>query len=364
MAVTVGDDEWAKYPFLAGSGEYLRDKGFTLEQFGTDPDLKVVVDRALERVLAAASGGVYRSPLDGGGGGRARDDSERQIEIFSFLLAVVLLRLSGMDTLVRRFALAESRRAEAHLERDLGGGGGGGGGARPPDPTRTDLAVRLIGELFSVPVSQADGGFAIPVADYVRHAVNFHEVEWKLVNRRVSGGLVRLTQHEVVRLVRSELGVYILSRVRSAPVPDMLPHFEAPVAELVAVAKGLEPAPPPQAGADAEPPPCIRHAMAVLERGENLPHSGRFMLATFFINRGWPVDRIAPMFKGAPDYNERITMYQLRHLSGEGSSGGTKYSCPSCKKLRGQDLCFPVPACDGIFSPTQFRGGTKGDAPP
>ena len=162
--------------------------------------------------------------------------------------------------------------------------------------------------------------------------------------------------------MRSELGDYILNRVRSAPVPDMLPSFEAPVAELVAVAKRLEPAPPPQAGADDEPPPCIKHAMAVLERGENLPHSGRFMLATFFINRGWPVDRIAPMFKGAPDYNERITMYQLRHLSGEGSSGGTKYSCPSCKKLQGQDLCFPVPACDGIFSPMQFKG-EKGDAP-
>lgn len=358
MAVTVGDDEWAKYPFLAGSGEYLRDKGFTLEQFGTDPDLKVVVSRALERVMAAASGKVYRSGMDGGS--RA-GDIERQIEIFSFLLAVVLLRLSGMDTLVRRFALAESRRAEAHLERDLGGGGGGGN--RPPDPSKTDLAVRLIGELFSVPVSQAGGGFAISVPDYVRHAVKFHEVEWKLVNRRVSGGLVHLTRHEVIRLVRSELGDYILNRVRSAPVPDMLPHFEAPVAELVAVAKRLEPAPPPQAGADDEPPPCIKHAMAVLERGENLPHSGRFMLATFFINRGWPIDRIAPMFKGAPDYNERITMYQLRHLSGEGSSGGTKYSCPSCKKLQGQDLCFPVPACEGIFSPMQFKGEAKGDAP-
>lgn len=359
MALTVGDDEWAKYPFLAGSGEYLRDKGFTLEQFGTDPDLKVVVDRALERVMAAASGRVYRSGMEGGS---RPGDIERQIEIFSFLLAVVLLRLSGMDTLVRRFALAESRRAEAHLERDLGGGGGGAQGAA--DPSKTDLAVRLIGELFSIPVSQEGGGFAIPVADYVRHAVKFHEVEWKLVNRRVAGGLVRLTRHEVVRLVRSELGVYILSRVRSAPVPDMLPAFEEPVAKLVDVARGLEPAPPPQAGADDEPPPCIKHAMAVLERGENLPHSGRFMLATFYINRGWPVERIAPMFKNAPDYNERITMYQLRHLSGGGSSaGGTKYSCPSCKKLQGQDLCFPVPACEGIRSPMQFRGDAKGDAP-
>ena len=346
MAVTVGDDEWAKYPFLPGSGDYLRDKGFTLEQFGNDPDLRVVVDRAFERVAAAASGGVYKSKM---ADRPRRGDIERQLEMFSFLLAVVLIRLSGMDTLVRRFALAESRRAEAHLEKDLGGGG--------------DLAVRLIDDLFDVSVSEAGGGFAISVADYVRHAVKFHEVEWKLVNRRVAGGLVSLSRHETVRLVRGELNDLILKRVRSAPVPDMLPSFEAPVAELVAMAKRLEPAPPPQAGADAEPPPCIKHAMAVLERGENLPHSGRFMLATFFINKGWPVDRIAPMFRGAPDYNERITMYQLRHLSGEASSAGTKYTCPSCEKIRGQDLCFPVAACEGIRSPMQFRGRPAADAP-
>ena len=351
--LTVGDDERAKYPFLADSGDYLRDKGFALEQFGRDPDLEVFVKRALDRVMAAASGRVYKSELDRGS---ARTDAALPLEVFSFLLAVVLLRLSGMDTLVRRFALAEARRAEAHLERDLGGGAAGAS-----DPAKTALAVRLIDELFSVAVSEAGDGFAISVADYVRHAVKFHEVEWKLVNRRVVGGLVRLTRHEVVRLVRSELVVHIRDKVRAAPVPDMLPSFEGPVAELVEAARRLEPARPQESA--GELPPCIKHAMGVLERGENLPHSGRFMLATFFINRGWPVGRIAPMFKNAPDYNERITMYQLRHLSGEASSAGTKYSCPSCKKLRGQDLCFPVPACERIYSPMQFLGEPAPDAP-
>ena len=38
--ITLGPDEMAKYPFLADAGQYLKDKQFTLEQFGTDPDLK------------------------------------------------------------------------------------------------------------------------------------------------------------------------------------------------------------------------------------------------------------------------------------------------------------------------------------
>ena len=35
--LALGQDEIAKYPFLADAGQYLKDKGFTLEQFGSDP---------------------------------------------------------------------------------------------------------------------------------------------------------------------------------------------------------------------------------------------------------------------------------------------------------------------------------------
>ena len=51
--VSLGHDEIAKYPFLAEAGEYLRDKGFTLEQFATDPDLQIIVDKAYERIDSA-----------------------------------------------------------------------------------------------------------------------------------------------------------------------------------------------------------------------------------------------------------------------------------------------------------------------
>jgi len=41
----LGTDELAKYPFLEGAGKFLKDKGFPLSQFGTDPDLKSVLIR-------------------------------------------------------------------------------------------------------------------------------------------------------------------------------------------------------------------------------------------------------------------------------------------------------------------------------
>ena len=96
-----------------------------------------------------------------------------------------------------------------------------------------------------------------------------------------------------------------------------------------------------------------KHAIEVLEKGENLPHSGRFMLAAFLLSKGQSVEQIAPLFKNAPDYNERVTLYQLNHLAGL-SGSGTQYSCPSCEKLKTQNLCFIIPECDNIINPLQF----------
>ena len=52
--ISLGNDEITKYPFLAEAGQYLKDKGFTLEQFATDPDLQIIVDKAYERVECAS----------------------------------------------------------------------------------------------------------------------------------------------------------------------------------------------------------------------------------------------------------------------------------------------------------------------
>ena len=345
--IALGRDEIAKYPFLADAGRYLRDQGFTLEQFGTDPDLRGVVDRAFERIRVAADGGIYKSDLDAG---RASNEAALPMEVFSFLLAIVLLKLSGAPTLIRRFSLAEARRAERYLERDL---------ANASDPTKKELAVRLISDLFSVRAENLGGFFVISASDYLRHAAHFHEREWKLVNRRVEGGRVFLDPHETVRLIRKELGLYINSKILDAKAPAMAAGFEDPVGRLVSLSRrfaGPSSDVAYESAGEVPHPPCIKHAMDSLESGDNLPHSGRFMLATFLLSKGLSVEQVAPLFKNAPDYNERITLYQLNHLAGT-SGSGTQYTCPSCSKLRTQGLCFATPECDGIINPLQFRKG-------
>ena len=335
--LALGQDEIAKYPFIADAGQYLKDKGFSLEQFGTDPDLKQLIDKAYDRILVAADGKIYNSDLDGD---HVSKEAALPREVFSFLLAIVLLKLSGMHTLIKRFALAEARRAEKYLEKDL---------ASISDETKKELAIRIIGDLFSVQVEKLNDYFVISVSDYLKHSINFHEREWKLINRRVENGHVFLSPHETVRLIRKELGTYINSKIINAKTPTMIPGFEDSVNKLVLLSKKFT----TYTVTTGEYPPCIKHAIDVLEKGENLPHSGRFMLAAFLLSKGQTVQQIAPLFKNAPDYNERVTLYQLNHLAGT-SGSGTQYSCPSCEKLKTQSLCFAIPECDNIINPLQF----------
>ena len=341
----LGPLEIAKYPFVEDAVSYIQQTEFTLDMLGTDPDIRIFTETAMKRIRIAADGGVYESMPK-------KPDTRRILrEILSFLVAVILLKLCGMKTLVRRFALAEARRAERNLEMDLKIEQTDKSNANSKmDPAdQFELAKRLIGDLFSVNIQRVGDDILVPVQDYLIRAANFHEREWNLVNRRVSKGQVYLTRHEAVRLLRREINSYIQVRIGSAKIPTMQTGFKAPVAELVEISKKFASETVQVSG---EHPPCIKHAIEILEKGENLPHSGRFMLATFLLNRGQNVEQIAPIFKNAPDYNERTTMYQLRNLSG--ASGGTEYKCPSCEKIKSQDMCFANEKCDGIFTPLHF----------
>jgi len=334
--ISLGRDEIAKYPFLAEAVQYLKDKGFTLEQFATDPDLKIIVDKAYERIESAAEGKIYNPKVDNS----IDKDIVLPLSVFSFLISIVLLKLSALNTLINKFSLAEARRAEKFLERDL---------VSSSNKTSEEFAIKIFQEIFSIIIKKAGNYFVIPISDYLRHAVNFHELEWKLVNRHVENGMVFLTPHESARLIRKELGVYIGAKIRAANTPSMSKGFEDKVNKLSALTKKFA----VNIVVSTEHPPCIKHAIEALNNGENLSHSGRFMLATFLLGRGQTIDDIAPLFKNAPDYDEKVTRYQIKQVAGETGSN-IKYSCPSCEKIKSNDLCYATPDCDNIINPMQF----------
>ncbi|WP_440059159.1 hypothetical protein ACSU1N_05065 [Thermogladius sp. 4427co] len=93
-------------------------------------------------------------------------------------------------------------------------------------------------------------------------------------------------------------------------------------------------------------PPCIKRVLDRLRAGENLSHPERFLIATFLINIGMDIDAIVDLFRNAPDFNERITRYQVEHLAGLRGKK-QKYLPYNCDKLKSLSICPIAENCQG-----------------
>lgn len=331
--IKLGEAELAKYPFLADAGQYLPEYGFTLDQLAEDPDLAVVRQKAFDRIYSTTQmGKVYKPSTEG--------STALPLEVLSFILAIILLKQSRANFLIKKFAMQEARGAELFLERDLGRG-------------TTDIQIettrKIIWDLARVEVSKRDKYFVITVPDYLRRAVLLHAREWKLINRQVKSGWVYLNSHETVRLIRQELVNYISDKISTTATPPIVSRLQDMVDKLILLNNKFQ----PQVTYSNKIPPCIQHATETLSEGKNLSHAGRFMLATYLISRGYNLKEIVPYFKNAPDYNESITLYQLNHLAGK-SGSNIQYACQSCAKLKMMNLCYATDECAGIHNPMQF----------
>lgn len=331
MPIRLGTGDLARYPFLNEAGEYLRQSGFGWEELDR-PDMKDIIERAADRIRTGVDGRVY-------------DKLDRyETEIITFLVTLIMVKSIGMEPALKKYALAEARRAEKFLTEDL---------KKQNEAQKRALFEKIFYDLFGLAIDVTEDGrlFKVKAADYLMRSSHFHEQEWKMINRLVSKGQVYLDADETVRLVRSELAVLITSRVHAMSLPPALPQAIREKADELRAA--LAPRYEYRAHAVTEYPPCVKHALEVMGKGENLPHSARLMLATYMLAIGKSKNEIVEMFKNAPDYNERITRYQVEHLAGTKGSR-TKYSVPSCDKLRTENLCFATSDCAGIINPVQF----------
>jgi DNA primase large subunit len=327
----MGSGDLAKYPFLNEAGEYLRESSFGWEELDR-PDMNYVIDRAADRIEIEVDGKIY-------------DNLERyEIEILTFLISLLIVKSIGIEQVLKKFALAEARRAERFLTVDL---------RKQSETQRHSLFSKIFEDLFKlkIVISEDRRLFKVRVVDYLARASHFHEQEWKLINRLVHNGYVYLDADETVRLIRNELSVLIYDKVKAMTLPTLPQRIKSKADQLrVKLSSRYERR---ASAAITEYPPCIIHALEVMKRGDNLPHSARVMLATYMLAIGKRVDEIVFMFENAPDFNEKITRYQVEHLAGM-KGGHTKYSVPSCDKLRNENLCFATAECDTLINPVQF----------
>ena len=319
MSIKLGTGDLAKYPFLNEASDYIRETHFDFGEFNR-PEMRHIIDRAAERIEVEVTSGTIYEKLD-----------KYEIEILTFLVALMMAKSMGVEPILKKHSLFEAMRAEKFLTEDLK--------KEKNEQRKRLLLFKIFGELFKVKVT-----------DYLIRASHFHEQEWKLINRLVHKGYVYLDADETVRLIRSELSALIYNRVKSMALSTLPETIKAKVDELrPKIASNYE----YRIHKVTDYPPCIEHALKVMNKGENLPHSARLMLATYMLAIGKSVDEVAALFHNAPDYNEKVTRYQVEHLAGIRGSH-VKYSVPSCEKLRNENLCFATEKCNGITNPIQF----------
>ena len=180
----------ARYPFVEEAADRLRGLELTLDSL-SEPTYERPLARAEERVRQAISSGVVA--------GASQDD---EVEMLSFPVATLLVAMLHDDRVTRRYALAESKRASHLLENEDG-----------------KILLQVASSAFRWDI-QPEGDpsktgvvFRLNFATYVRNATRLRDSKWKLTNRQLDKGYVRVTKEDSARLLEEEIQTRILRRV-------------------------------------------------------------------------------------------------------------------------------------------------------
>lgn len=306
MDIVLDHKELIKYPFLKESQQLARRHVESLEEFlGSSPGA-VALERAKERVIDALA--PKREFQD-----ENVQNLKPEFEIASYALARMLVSCIGDRSLIDRLARYEAERASFFLETE--------------DPEIRQFVAWSIGI--------STGTATMPVTDYVELVPHMRESCWRLVNRDVRQGAVRLEPGDINELIRERIRVILLRQLPLQIPSGICERFEPVTREVSASYQQqvLE-----QFGEIKEEafPPCISALIQAIAAGTNLTHMGRFAITSFLHTIGMNIVEIAGVFARAPDFDQEKTMYQVEHISG---GGGTEYTPPSCATMRTFGLC-------------------------
>ena len=335
-------EDLAKYPFCVEAVKYIEGVGVTLSDLAK-PGYRVILRRAFERIESAVKLGRVRTDL-----------TDLEVEVLSYPAALAILTIVGEPPLFRRYAVAEAKRIYEELRVD------------------EDWKVKYLAESnfnWRIRDSSEGGFFEMFFVDYLSVAPSFHAPSWKLVNRLVSKGWVRIQKYELARLISEAVRVRIVDRAESPPSGVVVPEEVAKVAEearkLFQSYRKVIRIEEEYSGPVVESafPPCIRSILSDLLKGSSLSHMARFALTSFLINVGKSVDEVVSLFSLTADFNESVTRYQVEHIAGLRGSR-IKYTPPSCSTLRTFGLCVGLevdPLCSRVKHPlTYYQIKAKG----
>lgn len=209
----------------------------------------------------------------------------------------------------------------------------------PPDEIEDNLNSLELGVSYL-----ADSGiYTIPFQNYVSNTKKLSGSPYRLVFQSIDRGLVSLRKDVMIKIGR-EAYVKMLENLYSQIPETMVHEISGTLNEIpgtIAYLYRMRSKNNSFELGNVDPelfPPCVSEFIKEMKDGVNLPHMARFTLVSFLHHIGMKNEDIIALFATAPDYNERMTVYQVNHVSGE--SSGTEYSPPKCSVLASNHLCY------------------------
>jgi DNA primase large subunit len=337
------------YPFLSAATRYVAATGIRVEDLLTSAALERARARGRDRIRDALREGTIRKPV-------IMSSAQAELELLSYPFARILVSCIGDAHLVRRYALAEAKGAYQRLLEEFTAAG-----SREPEglyefAQEFGISVRYV----RAPPEPAE--VLIPFEQYLHHTLNLRDKRWKLVNRGLEQGEVKLRPVEFLRILQEAFYERIKRDLPLKVPPDLCNSVRPYLLELqteleirrqqlgdreLAGELGVREKDP------GSFPPCITAILGNLREGVNVPHTARFAVTAFLLNIGLTVDEVIELYRNSPDFEEERTRYQVVHISGE--QGSTRYSAPSCDTMRTYGNCVGNDeVCERITHPLSY----------
>jgi DNA primase large subunit len=267
--------------------------------------------------------------------GDIHTEEGRLLEAFSFYYARLVVGASEDERLIARWAQAEAERGQRILAVDI-----------------ANLDV-IANTYLSKIERRTDGVWKMGLADFIELSPKITGPRWRLANCDVEDGWVILHEERVyssteklARLLRERLKeeIQIEALEKMASMDESL---AIRLSEPVGMIRGLMADRSAEAVAlvgagEADWPPCMRKAIAELSQGVNVNHFGRVFLAAMARTIGFPPEATVDLFRGAPDFSEATTTYQVGHLYER------EYTPSGCGKLKVNHNCAVQPGQDRL----------------
>ena len=350
----------ARYPFFESAREAVEAADISLPELVAED--APAVERGVERVRRALVEGTVES--------ESPRRWDRRDELLSYPVARILVSLVDVPAAVDKYAEAEARTARDRFEDDFAAGDDGlrstGDGATLDAFLREfDLDDAVVPERPDDPTDRDSDHFRVAVGAYLSLVDRDWGDRWRLVNRELADGRVRVERDELHRLlgeaVRRRVAEGLPFEVRGSDsgdfVADALSEAVSDLRTLLADRGHIHRVETDTVAPDLFPP-CMRDLLERTRRGVELDPPAAFALTAFLTGIGMDTEEILAFYRPAAVDEEQVR-YQTEYLR---DAAGAQYAPPSCATMDEYGLCYPDDRCDAIAHPLSYYDDALTDA--